>query len=169
MKHGNRAAIVVVAAALWFAAPGVAAASDADVLREAQDRAQIAQLMWNYGRAIDTFNEAAYVEAFAPDGAFGTTKGRDALRKMVVDLKKKRAEGEARGEPQPAMYHVEGNQYIEFVDRDHARVHYYWMTVFGGATPAAAPRVAAVGNGVDDVVRVDGKWLIKYRNVLGKE
>ena len=28
-----------------------------------------------------------------------------------------------------------------------------------------APRMAAAGNGVDDLVKVDGQWFIKYRNV----
>ena len=154
--------------ALLLATP--AHAGDADILREAQDRAAISQLMWNYGRAIDTFNQDAYVAVFTPDGAFGKTQGRDALRKMVTDLKQTRADRAAKGEPQPAMHHVEGNEYIEFVDRDHARVHYYWMTVFGGAPSATQPpRVAAVGNGVDDVVRVGGKWLIKLRNVVAAE
>ncbi|MGI4881114.1 MAG: nuclear transport factor 2 family protein [Janthinobacterium lividum] len=161
----------MIAAMLLVAAPGVAAASDADILREDQDRAAITQLMWTYARAIDRFDETAYADVFTPDGAFGATKGREALQKMVTDLKKSRAEREAKGEPQPAMHHMEGNQYIEFVDRDHARFHYYWITVFGAGGPGStqAPRVAAVGNGADDLVRVNGKWLIKYRNVVAKE
>jgi hypothetical protein len=67
------------------------------------------------------------------------------------------------------MHHAESNQYIEFVDRDHARVHYYWMTLFGAGPQPPAPTLAAVGNGLDDVVRVNGKWLIKSRQVVAKE
>jgi hypothetical protein len=66
------------------------------------------------------------------------------------------------------MHHIETNEHIEFTDRDHARYHYYWMTVFGaptGAPAGTAARIAAVGHGVDDLVRVNGKWLIKFRNV----
>jgi 3-phenylpropionate/cinnamic acid dioxygenase small subunit len=169
MRYADKVMAAGLAVALACAAPGAAVAPDADVIREAQDRAQITQLMWNYARAIDTFNEDAYVAVFTPDGAFGATKGRDALRKMVVDLKKTRAEREAKSGPQPAMHHAESNQYIEFVDRDHARVHYYWMTLFGAGPQPPAPTLAAVGNGLDDVVRVEGKWLIKSRQVVAKE
>ena len=40
-------------------------------MREALDSEQIAELMWNYTRAIDTWNEDACAQAFTPDGAFG--------------------------------------------------------------------------------------------------
>ncbi len=170
MKHLNTAAAAAIAALLVLAAPALSAAADADVLRETSDREQIAQLMWNYTRALDTLNEDAYAQAFTPDGAFGAVKGREALRQMVAGLKKGRAERGAKGEPDPgAMYHVESNQHVEFADRDHARLYYYWMTVFAGPADKQSPRVAAVGHGVDDLVRVDGKWLIQLRTVAPKD
>jgi uncharacterized protein (TIGR02246 family) len=148
----------------------VAAADDAAVLRETQDRADIQALMWHYVRALDSLDGDAYAAAFTEDGQFGTganaEKGRPALKKMITDLKKSRADREASGQAKsPPMYHVITNSYIEFVDEDHARYHSYWMTVFGAAGENGMPRVAAAGQGVDDVVRVDGKWLIKMRNV----
>jgi hypothetical protein len=39
------------------------------------------------------------------------------------------------------------------------------MTVFGAAGPETPSRVAAAGRGVDELVRVNGQWLIKNRNV----
>jgi hypothetical protein len=160
----KRFAGIAAAAAMMLAATPVAA-NDADILREAKDRADIGELMWNYVRAIDSFNEDAYPLVFTPDGSFNNTKGRDALRKMVVDLKKTRAEREAKGEKQAAMHHIVTNVHIQFIDKDHARYNYYWMTVFAGSPGTQPPRVAAAGRGVDEVVRVDGKWLIKTRNV----
>lgn len=155
---------------------GNAFASDADILREAKDRADIAQLMWNYCRALDTFNEDAYAAVYTEDGEFyaGTsipaTKGRAALKKMVADLKKQRAEREAKGEPKrPPMHHIITNSHIEFVDKDHARYHSYWMTVFEGVGRDVKPDVAAAGRGIDEIVRVNGKWLIKSRNVAPKD
>ena len=123
--------------------------------------------MWRYNRALDTLNEDAYAQVYAPDGAFGAAKGREALRKMVADLKKGQADREAKGEPKAgAMSHIETNEHLEFTDRDHARLHYYWMTVFAGpARPPSAARVAAVSHRVDDLERVGGKWLIKFRDV----
>jgi uncharacterized protein (TIGR02246 family) len=158
--------IAVLSAGVSFQAR----ASDADVLRQSQDRAEIEALMWRYVRALDTLNEDAYAEVFTPDGQFGTgekaAKGRDALRKVVTDVKKGRAEREAKGEPKsPPMHHVITNAHVEFIDKDHARYHSYWMTVFAGSPGGTAPRVAAAGRGVDELVRLNGKWLIKSRNV----
>ena len=169
MNHRSGVAAFVLGILLAGAPAARAAPGEDTIVREAQDRALITQLMWRYARAIDTFDPDAYVAVFTPDGAFGATKGPAALRKMVTDLKKGRADREVKGEAQLPMHHAEMNQYIEFIDPDHARVHYYWMTLFGGSTPAQPPRVAAVGNGVDDVVRANGRWLIRYRNVLAQE
>lgn len=170
MGYGRMLAGMMLAALMAAATPGAAFASDTDVLREAADRTQIEALMWNYVRAIDSFNPDAYVSVFTPDGSFGATKGSDALRKMVVDLKKSQDDRRAKGDKILAMHHIVTNAHIEFVGRDHARYHYYWMTVFGGAAGVEpAPRVAAVGRGVDDVVRVGGKWLIKTRNVAPQD
>jgi uncharacterized protein (TIGR02246 family) len=170
MRRNRTAAI---AAALLLATPGIAAAAEADVVREAQDRAEIAELMWTYVRAIDSLDEDAYAAVFTPDGAFlagpNPTRGHEALRKMVADLEKSQADRRAKGESIPAMHHVMSNEHIAFIDRDRARIHYYWMTVFAGAPNTQPPRVAAAGRGVDELVRVDGKWLIQTRNVTPQD
>jgi len=164
--------LVVAVLAAGFAAN--AAASDADVLREMRDRAEIEALMWRYVRALDTLDENAYAAVFTEDGQFGSgrnaAKGRAALKKMVADLKKSRAEREAKGEPkQPPMHHIITNAHIEFIDKDHARYNSYWMTVFAGSPGSNPPRVAAAGRGVDELVRVNGQWLIKSRNVAPQD
>ncbi len=169
MKHTRKVAAAAIFALMVSAAPAVSATTDADVLQQTQDRVQISELMWHYGRALDTLNADKYVQAFTADGAFGAVKGREALHKMIADLKKSRDDREAKGEKQGAMYHIETNEHIEFVDHDHARLHYYWLTVFAGPPGKLSANVAAVGNGVDDLVREDGKWLIKFRNVTPKD
>jgi hypothetical protein len=178
MKYAIRTAAAGMLAAAVMAAPCVsaAAAAGANAAKEAQDRAEISALMWSYSRALDTLNPEAYAANYTPDGAFGKTQGREALRKMIADLKTAQADREAKGGPKAApMFHVETNEHVEFTGPDSARLHYYWMTLFGGTpgaaqgTPAAAPRVAAVGHGVDDLVRVHGRWLIKYRNVTATD
>ncbi len=45
----------------------------------------------------------------------------------------------------------------------------YWMTVFGAGAQNAPPRIAAAGREVDELVRVDGHWLIKLRDVSPKD
>jgi hypothetical protein len=152
-----------------------AASRESDIQREEQDRAQIEKLMWQYTRALDSENADAYAAVYTPDGQFGSStstnivKGRDALKKMISDLRQRAADNEAKGQKQPAMYHMEMNTYIEFVDKDHARVLGYWQTVFASQGPNVPVRVAAAGREVNDIVRVDGQWLIQSRDVAPKD
>jgi hypothetical protein len=81
----------------------------------------------------------------------------------------------------PPMHHIITNSYIEFVDKDHARYYAYWLTVFGqggrqtsgqGSSTSGqegAPRIAAAGRSVDEVVRLNGQWLIKSRDVAPQD
>jgi len=150
-----------------------AAAGGNDTQREAQDRAQIEKLMWQYTRALDTENADAYAATYTPDGQFGSganvVKGVDALKKMISDLRQRAADAEAKGEKRPAMYHMTANSYLEFIDKDHARMEAYWLTVFAAAGPNVPLRVAAAGRDVDELVRVNGQWLIKTRDVAPKD
>ncbi len=132
-----------------------------------EDRAAIAKLMWNYDRALDNYDAEAYANSFAPDGAFGQTKGRDALRTFVLGFKTQQDERRAKGESLGTMRHFTMNQYLEFTGPTTARYHYYHQTVFGSGVGGndGAPRIAAAGNGVDDLVKIDGKWFIQMRNV----
>jgi hypothetical protein len=144
-------------------------AADADIVQQMKDRAEIEGLMWRYVRALDNLDADAYANNYTADGEFiaggAPTKGAAALRKMVADLKSDRAEREKKGEMPAPMYHVITNDYLEFAGKDQARYHSYWMTVFGAAGRGGQPRVAAAGHGVDQLVKINGKWLIKSRNV----
>jgi hypothetical protein len=163
----KRAILLTALTALSTAS--IAVADDADVLREARDRADIEALMWRYVRALDSYNSDAYASVYTEDGQFGAgpnaTKGRAALKEMIRGLADARADREAAGETSAPMYHVIANSYIDFVSLDEAHMHSYWMTMFGPAEPGGQPRVAAVGRGIDELVRVDGQWLIRLRNV----
>ena len=168
-RTGIRIALLV-----GLALAGLPAAAESVLEREAQDRAQIEKLMWQYARALDTLNADAYAATYTPDGEFrsgaNATKGRDALKKMISDLKKRDVENEAKsGKKNPAMYHTNLNHYLEFIDQDHARLRAYYMTAFAGEGPGGAPRVAAVGWESNDLVRVNGQWLVKVRDVSPKE
>ena len=150
-----------------------AAAGGNDSQRQAQDRVQIEKLMWQYTRALDTESADAYAATYTPDGQFGSganaVKGHDALKKMIADLRQRTADAEAKGEKRPAMYHMTANSYLEFIDKDHARMEAYWLTVFAGQGPNVPVRVAAAGRDVDELVRVNGQWLVKTRDVAPKD
>ncbi len=154
--------IVVSAFVLVALVVSTSLAGEKDIVR-AQDRVEIEQLMWNYIQALDAGNAEAYAAVYTPDGQFGrgatAIKGREALKKMVADARQKR-NTENKGDKKPArMYHVVTNPHIEFIDKDHARYHAYWMGVFttGGVTSA--------GREVNELVRLNGKWLISVRDV----
>src|ERR1700720_622727 len=116
---------IAFSSAAFFAATllGSPAAAAEDVTeREVHDRAQIEKLMWQYVRALDTENADADAAVYTPDGQFGSganaVKGREALKKMINDLRQRAAENETKtGDKRPAMYHVIANSYLEFVDK----------------------------------------------------
>ncbi|MEO8467780.1 MAG: nuclear transport factor 2 family protein [Gammaproteobacteria bacterium] len=163
---------VVGVAACCAAGASWAADDGATALKQVQDRAAIDALMWRYVRALDTLDAAGYAAVFTEDGTFAGGNahehGRAELSKMIDGLKKGRADREAKGEKSAPMYHVITNHTIEFVGPNEARYNSYWMTVFGAAGQEVPARVAAVGRGIDTVVRVNGEWLIKSRDVAPK-
>ena len=130
----------------------------------AQDRVEIEQLMWEYIQALDSHDGEAFVNKFTSDGQFisrdSTAKGRDALKKMVVDAWKKMDAANEDGKKKPHMYHIVTNPHIEFIDENHARFHAYWMGVLetGGG-------VVTAGREVNELVKINGTWLISIRNV----
>jgi uncharacterized protein (TIGR02246 family) len=159
------AAMAMVCALAWTSTQ--VGAQD-NTAREARDRAEIEALMWSYTRALDTLNPEAYAAAYTPDGQFvagqNATKGHAALKKMIVDTNERQS-ANAKGEARPGMYHMTLNPKLTFVDKDHARIDAYYLTVFGATGPNAPVRVAAAGRSVDQLVRVNGKWLIQNRDV----
>ena len=133
-----------------------------------KDRAEIEELMWRYTRALDTGDGTTYAATYTVDGEFragaSSTRGTEALKKMVDALKPQ--PGAAARAP---LYHMETNTWIEFVDKDHARHHAYYITVSGAGPDNAQPRIVAAGRSIDHLERVKGKWLIKLRDVAPKD
>jgi len=138
-----------------------------DLVR-AQDRVEIEQLMWNYIHALDSGNAEAYAALFTPDGQFGrgdtAIKGREALKKMVLDARQKLDADKKSGKQSPRMFHVVTNPHIEFIDKDHARYHAYWMGVF-----ASGGEITSAGREVNELVRINGQWFIRVRDVAPQD
>ena len=143
--------------------------SNDQVLREARDRAEIEDLMWRYARALDTGNGEAYAAAYTPDGQFGTganaTKGTEALKRLAGGQPRTPAPGAAAAPARPPLYHMHANHAITFLDKDHARFDAYYITARAAGGQDQPLQVLAVGRSVDELVRLNGKWLIQVRNV----
>ncbi|MEJ0038049.1 MAG: nuclear transport factor 2 family protein [Gammaproteobacteria bacterium] len=161
----------VVVTLLALGVAPVSRASDADIIREAKDRADIDVLIWKYVQALDNLDEDAYPTFFTEDGTIccehdHVFKGHAEIRNVITEVKQKRAEAKAKGQVVPKMYHPIFNSHIEFRDKDHAHIDSYWFTAMAEQPPNGAPKISLVGRCEDEVVRVNGKWLIKSRNVF---
>lgn len=160
----------VVLGAVMFTAGAVftASKSNDDVLREVRDRQAIDEVMWRYARALDTGDAKAYAALYTVDGQFGSgpnaTKGREALEKMIGGARQAPASGQPAA-PRPQLYHTTANHQIIFIDKDHARIDAYHITLAAGSGRENPPRVAGTGRSIDELERVNGQWLIKSRNV----
>ncbi len=173
MKKSLALVAVLLAASFGYrAVAGSAASAKNDSQARPADRAAIEKLMWTYVRALDTENPDAYAATYTPDGQFGTgpkaVKGREALKKMIAGYREQAAEAEAKGQKRPPMYHMLMNSDLEFTGANHAHMEAYWQTVFGQNGPSQPARIAAAGREVDELVRVNGQWLIQLRDVTPK-
>ena len=165
--------VAAAAAVLSATLPTISRADDSALLREMKDRAEIEHLMWRYVHALDNLDPEGYAAVYTPDGRFGTGKnasvGTEALKKIVVDVKKRHDEQAAKGEKPVQLRHILTNEDLEFTDKDHAVMNSYWLTVFEATDPKEGPKVAAAGRGRDELVRVNGHWLITARDVQAKD
>jgi hypothetical protein len=152
---------VVLAALVFALATTASAADDAKSIREANDRAEIQDLMWRYERALDTLDVDAYVAVYTEDAQFGQAKGSDAIRALIAGVKAAREKNTEAGKSVTPTYQSITNMTIEFVSEARAVVRGYYMAMLG-TTP---PRAATVGQEVDEVVKVSGHWLIAKRTV----
>jgi hypothetical protein len=159
--------VTAVVTAAFCLGPSIILSGEDNTAREARDHADIEALMWKYTRALDAGDGATYASVYTTDGQFGTgtnaTKGREALSKLVV--RQPAANAPARA----PLYHMELNHWIEFVDKDHVRYHAYYLTVSGAMGQEMPARIVAAGQSLDTMERVNGKWLIKVRDVSVKE
>jgi len=165
MRMIRACALTAIVATTLSLGTSIALFGEDNTVRETRDRAEIEALMWKYTRALDSGDGATYAATYTADGQFGATptKGRDALSKLVVQRP-------AAGAPaRPPLYHMELNHWIEFADKDHVRYHAYYLTVSGALGQETPSRIVAAGQSLDTMERVNGKWLIKTRDVAAKD
>jgi len=137
------------------------------------DRQAIETTLVRYSTGLDTFDPDMYASAFTDDAEFTMEgkvfRGRDEIRKIIIDLKASRAEragdSDPTNDPPPSMHHVMSNAVIDIVGPNTARHHSYWMTVSGGPEMYSF-RIAAQGAYEDELVKRDGQWLIRRRKLI---
>lgn len=161
----------VLASSLLFGLTACTSDAERQAIRESRDRADITKLIWDYVQAMDNLDVDAYPTFFTEDGSIccendKVYRGHAEIRQLLEEVRQGQEAARARGEAVRKMYHPIFNFQIEFKDEDHARVNSYWFTVFADEPPNSKPNVVMVGRCEDDVVRVNGKWLIQSRNVF---
>ena len=135
----------------------------------AQDRAEIEDLMARYLMAIDYFDWDSYVGTFTEDGelefASGAYRGREEIRNAVTSFSERIGQFYANEDGSPAtLRHVILQSSIR-VEGDRAWARTTWVEMADDG-PGDSLKMGTFGLYEDEFARVDGKWLIKRRNVL---
>jgi uncharacterized protein (TIGR02246 family) len=121
-----------------------------------EDKEQIAQLLIDYGRHLDSRDLSAYASLFATDGewvgGFGTVKGRAEIKAF---MEKSLGTGPNRNN----SYHIMSN-FVIAVKGDTATAWSRWTFVTPGASGAT---IAQAGRYDDTFVRENGVWKFKKR------
>ena len=164
---GSRTAMTMAAAGLLTAlaaAPVTAqvqsgsAAGRESVARiqRIEDRAEIEQLLLNYGRHLDARDFKAYGQLFARDGVWeggmGTVQGPAAIQAFM--------EKAIPGANTAHNFHLLSNFVID-VQGDTATAWSRWQ--FVAPDQDGRPVVAQAGRYDDTLVREDGRWKFKRR------
>ena len=149
--------------ALFSVVSTTASADDATWAREANDRAEIQAVMWTFTRGLDTLDPDLFASVFTEEGLFGTTKGRPAIKAMAAGMK-----ANAEKNKSPPTYHVVGNVSIDFQDATHATHRAYWMALVVSGEQGMPPRIVVAGQEADHFVKLNGKWLIEFRDLAPK-
>ena len=148
---------VAVGSMLVGSAPAQAqTASVESRLKQLEDKEQIAQLLIDYGRHLDSRDLAAYAALFATDGewigGFGKVAGRANIQAF---MEKSLGTGPNRG----GSYHIMSN-FVITVKGDTATAWSRWTFVTPGERGAA---IAQAGRYDDTFVRENGAWKFKRR------
>jgi 3-phenylpropionate/cinnamic acid dioxygenase small subunit len=124
-----------------------------------EDKDAIREVLAEYCFRLDDGRFAEMAALFTEDGtwdtAFGKATGRAEIAELASGLRK-------RGEqPRPRAVHLVTNIAIT-LDESRARVRSNWMVMQNGPQ---GPRIGSGGAYLDEMVKVDGRWLFRYRKI----
>ena len=124
----------------------------------AGDYVEIQQLVARYSYAVDTHadNGYAYADLFAPDGVFGTTKGREALAELARTTQKD------RGGPSYTRHYL--TNVIIYPTPEGARGSQYLMAI--DVSEGGKPSSVVHGGRYDDLyVKTPAGWRFRSRQL----
>jgi uncharacterized protein (TIGR02246 family) len=136
----------------------------------ANDRAEIENLCARYFIALDDHDGDAYAATFTPDGVLVFAGGAKHGRQEIHD-----AAAMSNGRPmkvppgttyRPRTQHNITNEVI-VVNGNAATQVAYWIA-FTNATPQKDTQVEAMGHYFDQLVKVDGHWYFKQRQIINE-
>jgi hypothetical protein len=161
--HTTRPLLVLVASAIT----GIVQAQTPPALEvriaALEAREEIRELIYEYGRTLDTRDFIAFSNLFAAatgtwDGGMGVATGRDAIFELMDSTI-----GHAPEPAEPRSHHVMTNIRIE-VDGNAATATTKWIFVVPSAN--GEPRWQFLGHYDDEFVRQDGKWYFLRRKAF---
>lgn len=166
-----RPILLVFATIMTMTFPLMSSAS-AGQLEDAMDRFEIQELMYAYGPAHDTTDPEAYSALFTEDavlraGAYVIAKGRDAIKTSTVNDRARLNPG-AVDKPGTywAMRHLILNPVVHLNGDGTATGGCYYQVVAN--RDGVGPQILQQGRYEDEYRKVDGKWLIASRNIVGE-
>jgi uncharacterized protein (TIGR02246 family) len=152
--------LIPVAVVCLLAASGSAFAQSSSLearLKQFEDKAEIEQLLLDYGRHLDARDFGAYAALFAKDGewvgGFGTVAGPSNIKTFM--------EKAMPGANTAKNYHLLSN-FVITVQGDTATAWSRWAFVVPNREGGGAA-ISQAGRYDDTLVRESGKWRFKRR------
>jgi len=146
----------------------LALSGEAEAQRQLVDRSAILDTMHKYIWTVDSLDADGYVSVFTDDAVIeqpgSSTKGHEAIRRVVTGMASRQAENRAAGKPAGALYHVVSNERITFQTATKATYFSYWQTLRRNEDGRYV--TGGFGRSEDHLVRQkDGRWLIRLRKL----
>jgi hypothetical protein len=133
------------------------------------DREAIEMTLERYTRGLDRLDPDLYVSSFSPDGVLmiyeKAYRGHDALRAIVAAESRLRQSQKDAGHAPRTLFHLETNSTVEFASPVRAEHRTYWLTATRTADKPEDLSLLGVGSSVDELQKIDGKWLITRREI----
>jgi SnoaL-like domain len=133
------------------------------------DREAIEATLQRYTRGLDRLDPDLYVSSFAPNGILmiyaKKYQGHDALRSIIAEEKRFRQAQQDSGQPARTLFHLEANSTLEISSAVQALHQAYWLTASRAGEKAEGLTVLGVGSSIDELQKIDGKWLITRREI----